>query len=128
MDKWSWSVSGELLLLLFELSDQIVRAGDAIVNVVQLALSLINTLGLSTSISFTKRVDVAGVLADDQVVQVLVIESFATAGHSAGHFVVVQVDAHLTAVTIQQSVILFCFAGIFHNCVLYPWLVIGLIA
>ena len=84
--------------------------------------------GLSTNVGLTKRVDVACVLVDDQVVQVTMIEAFAFVSLDACDFVIVQVDAHLTAVTIQQSVILFCFAGIFHNCVLYPWLVIGLIA
>lgn len=65
---------------------------------------------LSTNISLTKRVDVACVLVDDQVVQVTMIEAFAFVSLDACDFVIVQVDAHLGAVLVQQGVKLFCFA------------------
>tara|TARA_B100000212_G_scaffold331288_1_gene298354 strand:+ start:288 stop:713 length:426 start_codon:yes stop_codon:yes gene_type:complete len=83
---------------------------------------------LSTHIGLTKRVNVAIILGEDQTVQVLVIEALAFVSLDACDFVIVQVDLYLAAITIEQSVILFCFAGIFHNCVLYPWLFIGLCA
>ena len=83
---------------------------------------------LSAHVSFSEQIDVAVVLGHDHVVKILVIEALALAGLVAYHLVVVQVDLHIIQVLVFESVILFCFAGIFHNCVLYPWLVIGLIA
>jgi len=102
MVKWSWSVSGELLFLLLELSDQIVRSADTILNVVQLALSVINTLGLSAHVCGAERVDVVVIVSLDQRFEILVIESFAVAGDGAGHFVVVQIDVHLAAVPVEE--------------------------
>lgn len=114
MVKCSWSVSGELLFLFFELSDQIVRAADAILNVVQLALRLIHSLGLATHVCGAERVDVVVVVSLDHRFEILVIESFAVAGDGAGHFVVVQIDLHVAAVCVLKSVVNFCFSAFAH--------------
>ena len=114
MVKCSWSVSGELLFLLLELSDQIVRAADAIVNVVQLALRVIDALGLTTHICGAERVDVVVVVSLDQRFEILVIESLAVAGHGAGHFVVVQIDLHVATICVLKGVVNFCFSVLAH--------------
>ena len=65
---------------------------------------------LSAHVSFSEQIDVAVVLALDQVVKILVIEALALAGHGACHLVVVQIDLHIIQVLVLEGVKLFCFA------------------
>lgn len=64
----------------------------------------------SASILCTKAIDVALVLALDQIEKILVVELFALAGLVAYDSVVVQVDVHIFTICVLKNVEYFCFA------------------
>ena len=70
----------------------------------------------SAHVSFSEQIDVAVVLAHDQVVKILVIKALAFAGLVADDSIVVQVDLHIVQVLVLECVKLFCFSVLFHNC------------
>ena len=99
-----WKAFGagvEVGQLAFEVADLFEVAIDPGLDLLHLTLVTARS-GLSADIRVAERVDVTCILADDQVVQILVIEALALAGHGAGHLVVVQVDVHLAAVLVEE--------------------------
>lgn len=70
-------------------------------NLLHLTLVLAGA-GLSAHICVPEGVDVACILALDQVVKILVIEALALAGLGTGDSIVVQIDAHLFAVSVEE--------------------------
>ena len=91
----------ELCQLTFEVADLFEVAIDPGLNLLHLTLVPARS-GLSAHICVSESVNVAGVLALDQVVKILVIEALALAGHGAGDSIVVQVDVDLAAVLVEE--------------------------
>ena len=91
----------EVSQLAFQVADLYKVAIDPGLDLLHLTLVTAGS-GLSADICLSEGVNVAGILADDQVVQILVIEALAVAGDGAGHLVVVQVDVDLLAVSVEE--------------------------
>jgi len=101
--------------LALESGDQVVRAADSSLDLINFLLFAVSLLGLTTHVCGTESVNVVVVISLDQTGQVLVIESFAVTSHGAGHLVVVQVDLNLTAVAIEKGVKYFVLVLVLHN-------------
>ena len=95
-----FSAALDLCQLSFEVADLFEVTIDPVLDLLHLTLFTARS-SLSAHISVSEGVNVTIVLALDQVVQILVIEALAIAGHCACHFVVVQIDAHLAAVSVD---------------------------
>lgn len=99
---WKADVAAfDLGQLAFQVADLYKVTIDPGLDLLHLALVLARA-GLSAHICLSEGVDVACILTNDQVVKVLVIEAFAFAGDGASHFVVVQVDVHLLACSVEE--------------------------
>jgi hypothetical protein len=92
-------VNNQLVSCGFELSNLVVQTIDAFLKLLGASLVLAGS-GLSASILGSEAIDVAFVLATDQIEQVLVIEALAFAGLVADDSIVVQVDVDILAVRV----------------------------
>ena len=114
-------VNNQLVSHRFELSDLVVQTIDTLLKLLGASLVLAGS-GLSANILGSEAIDVAFVLATDQIEQVLVIEALAFAGLVADDSIVVQIDLNIIQVLVFQSVEHFCFARFFrlffHNVLL----------
>ena len=95
------SAAFDLSQLAFEVADLFEVTIDPGLDLLHLALFTTRS-GLSAHICVSEGVDVTCILADDQVVQILVIEALALAGLGACDFVVVQIDVDLPAVSVEE--------------------------
>ena len=87
--------------LAFQVADLFEVAIDPGLDLLHLTLFTTRS-GLSADICVSEGVNVTCILADDQVVQILVIEALALAGLDTGDFVVVQIDVDLAAVLVEE--------------------------
>ena len=104
--------AGHLCELTFQIADLFEQSIDARLQLLLATLALAWS-GLSAHILCAEAIDVALVLAMDQIEQILVIEALALAGLVADDSIVVQIDAHVLAVRVLKSVEDFCFARFF---------------
>ena len=116
---WIKLVVDQMLLSsdsLFQLSSETI---DASLQAFDLTI-LLAWCCFSAGVLCTKAIDVASILAMDQVEKILVIEALALAGLVADDSIVVQVDVHILATCVLKNVDGFCAATLFcftHNCV-----------
>ena len=87
--------------LSFEVADLFEVTINPVLDLLHLTLVTARS-GLSAHICVSEGVNVTCILAEDQVVKILVIEALALAGHSACDFVVVQIDVDLLAAVVEE--------------------------